>query len=156
MADVPIVDRTLDSDDRRRYPRALRLRISSTLHDTDGSESLRLEVSDVPVGAVLSDGVNTFTATTGNTTVDVTSWALSSLSITPPADSDVDFTLTVTATATESAGGDTAVKSDTIDVQVTAVADQPTLTVPSTITVDEDTNSATFAITLRTAGYRWQ
>ena len=57
-----------------------------------------------------------------------------------------DFALTVTATATEAENGDAAVNSDTITVEVTAVADQPTLTVPSTITVDEDTQSADFAI----------
>ena len=59
--------------------------------------------------------------------------------MTPPADSDDDFALTVTATATEAANGDRATRVDSINVEVTAVADQPTLTVPSTITVDEDT-----------------
>ncbi len=120
--------------------------IVSALADTDGSETLRLEVSDVPVGAVLSDGVNTFISTVGNTKIDVTFWTLTNLAITPPLDSDIDFLLTVTATATESANGDAAVNTDSIAIQVTAVADQPSLTVPSTITVDEDTQSAAFTI----------
>jgi hypothetical protein len=120
--------------------------ISSSLTDTDGSETLTLEINDVPVGATLTDGSSTFTATAGNTTVDVSDWSLSNLSVTAAEDSDVDFTLKVTATATEDANGDESSRSDTIDVEVTAVADQPNLTVPSTITVDEDTNSAGFSV----------
>ncbi len=120
--------------------------ISASLTDTDASESLSLEISQVPVGATLTDGVNTFTATNGNTTVDVTSWNLTNLSITPPADSDVDFGLMVTATATEAANGDQNSRTDTIHVEITAVADQPTLTVPATVTVNEDTYSGAFAI----------
>src|SRR5437879_97758 len=43
-----------------------------------------LVVSAIPVGAVLSDGHgNSFTATAGNTSVDVHNWNLSSLTITP-------------------------------------------------------------------------
>ena len=120
--------------------------ISSALNDTDGSESLTLEINDVPVGATLTDGTHTFSAAAGNTSVDVTDWTLTNLSVTPPANSDVDFALTVTATATEGENSDQSTRTDTINVAVTAVADQPTLTVPSTITVDEDTQSAAFAI----------
>ena len=105
-----------------------------------------ITVADVPVGAELTDGTNSFVASTGNTSVDVTTWALGNLTITPPANSDQDFTLQITATATEAANLDQSQKIDTINVEVTAVADQPTLTVPSTITVDEDTQSAPFAI----------
>ena len=112
--------------------------VSSSLSDTDGSETLRLEVSGIPVGAMITDGLASFTATSGNSTVDITSWALSSLTITPPADSDADFVLTVTATATEAANGDQAVKSDAMTVEVAAVADRPTLTVPSSIVLDEE------------------
>ena len=64
-----------------------------------------------------------FTATTGNTTVDITTWTLTNLTVTPPADSDVDFALTVTATATEIANGDQVSRVDSINVKVTAVAD---------------------------------
>ena len=71
---------------------------------------------------------------------------LSNLSITPPPDRDDDFTLTVTATATEAENADHARTVDTIDVEVTAVADRPVLTVPSTVTVDEDSQSAIFGI----------
>ncbi len=120
--------------------------ISSTLHDTDGSETLQLIISGVPAGTTLTDGSQTFVGTSGTTTVDVTNWDLNNLTLTPASNSDQDFTLTVTATATESANSDQAVNTDTIDVEVTAVADVPNLTVPSTIVVDEDSESATFAI----------
>ncbi len=94
----------------------------------------------------MSDGFYLFTGSSGNTSIDVTSWDWNNLTITPPANSDADFTLSVTATESEVANGDQAIRTDTIDIEVTAVADQPTLTVPATVTVAEDTNSATFAI----------
>ncbi len=65
-----------------------------TARDSDGVQSL--VVSGIPVGAVLTDCTNTFIATSGNTSVDVKSWNLSNLKITPP--NDTNFTLTVTAT----------------------------------------------------------
>ena len=120
--------------------------ISSSLRDSDGSETLKLEIGDVPAGVQLSDGNNSFTGTPGNTTVDVTNWELDRLTIVPPADSDQDFVLTVTATAIEQVNSDVATRSDTIDVEVTARADQPTLTVPATVTVDEDTQTAVLSI----------
>ena len=55
-----------------------------------------LVVSGIPAGAVLTDGTNCFMATSGNTSIDVKSWNLSNLKITPP--NDTNFILTVTAT----------------------------------------------------------
>ena len=46
--------------------------IAGALTDTDGSETLALTISSIPVGAVLSDGTNTFTAVSGSTTATVT------------------------------------------------------------------------------------
>ena len=83
--------------------------MTSALQDTDGSESLTLEVANIPVGATLSDGVNTFVSSPGNTTATITGWNLTNLSVTPPANSDQDFTLTVRATAEEAANSDQAV-----------------------------------------------
>ncbi len=145
VADVPslTVPSTVTTDEDTH---SASFAVSTALQDTDGSETLRLEVSDIPIGATLTDGTNLFTATLGSTTADITSWSLASLTVTPPAHSDVDFTLSVTSTATEAANGDVAQNSDTINIHVTAVADQPTLTVPSTIMVNEDTASASFTI----------
>ncbi len=116
--------------------------IAAAATDMDGSETITLVISDVPLGATISDGAFTFVASLGNTAVDVTNWNWSSLTVTPPANSDTNFTLAVTATATEAANSDQNSKSDTIAVEVTAVADQPNLTVPATVAVNEDTQSA--------------
>src|SRR3954447_16438792 len=73
---------------------AIALSIGAALTDTDGSESLvSLVVSAIPVGVKLSDGAggHSFTATAGNTSVDINGWTLGSLKVSPPANSDVDF-----------------------------------------------------------------
>ncbi|WGM40072.1 VCBS domain-containing protein [Caulobacter sp. NIBR1757] len=102
---------------------AIALTVSAGLADTDGSETLTLEVSDIPVGATLSDGTHSFTATAADRTVDIAGWTLSSLTITPPADSDADFTLTLRAQSRETVGGDVAWNTDSIRVTVNAVAE---------------------------------
>src|SRR5262249_25770058 len=108
---------------------AIALSISPALTDTDGSEHLTLQVSAIPVGATLSDGSHSFTSTAGNTAVDVTGWALGSLTVTPPTNSDADFALTVTATSTEISNGDSASTVASLPVMVAALADAPTLVV---------------------------
>ena len=114
--------------------------ISAALTDTDGSETLSITISDIPAGCTISDGTNTFTATSGSTTVDVTNWDLDSLTYTA---SDVSSSgsineLTVTATATEGANGDTASVSETITVTINtapvAVADQAVINMPDSTT----------------------
>ena len=97
---------------------AISLDVFAALTDADGSETLAIVVSAIPVGATLSDGMNSFAATSGITSVDVASWNLPALTITPPAGSGVDFSLTVTATSTESANSDTESTAGTIDVTV--------------------------------------
>ena len=99
------------------------LTISTGLTDTDGSESIDLAIEDVPVGATLTDGINTFTASGANTTADITGWDLGNLTVQAPPDSDADFTLQVVSTTTESANGDTAETRADIDVTITAVTD---------------------------------
>jgi VCBS repeat-containing protein len=117
---------------------AIALDVAAALVDTDGSETLSLQIGAIPVGATLSDGSHSFTATAGNTAVDVTGWTLASLTVTPPADSDGDFALTVTATSTEASNGDAATTTASLPVTVTAVADAPALTV-APATGNEDT-----------------
>ncbi|MFB9270148.1 Ig-like domain-containing protein [Bradyrhizobium erythrophlei] len=72
--------------------------ITATVNSLPGhSNSVQsLVVSGIPVGAVLTDGTNSFMATSGNTSIDVKSWSLSNLKITPP--NDTNFILTITAT----------------------------------------------------------
>ena len=96
--------------------------ISAALTDTDGSETLTLEISGIPEGAVLSDGNgNTFTATDAENTVDVSDWDFAHLSITPPEGAS-DFDLEVTATSTEQSTGESATQSQTLSVDITNAA----------------------------------
>ncbi|MEZ4675855.1 MAG: hypothetical protein R2932_16645 [Caldilineaceae bacterium] len=80
VADAPLLaaaDKSGDED----TPISLATAITATLVDTDTSEVLSLvELSGIPDGHTVSDGSNSFTASGGNGTVDITGWALSSLS----------------------------------------------------------------------------
>ena len=81
-------------------------KVTTSLVDTDGSESLSLKVSGVPAGAVLSDGAgHTFTATAANGTTSLDGWNLSTLTIKPAPYTSGTFNLTLTATSTEVLGG---------------------------------------------------
>jgi len=97
--------------------------ISASLNDTDGSESLKIEIADIEAGATISDGTNSFTATSGSTTVDVTNWNLNTLYYSTNTSGPRTDTLTIQAIATEGSNGDTAVTSQNLDV--TILADTP-------------------------------
>ena len=120
--------------------------IRSYYVDPDGSESLAVVISAVPVGATLTDGTNTFTATVGTTSVDVSAWTLALITVQAPANSDSEFALTVTATATEATPTSTdltvatltASTVQTIAVRVDAVADAPNLAAFASVTTNED------------------
>ena len=87
--------------------------ITATVNSLPGhSNSVQsLVVSGIPVGAVLTDCTNSFTATSGNTSIDVKSWNLSNLKITLP--NDTNSTLIVTATDQD---GNTASASELVKV----------------------------------------
>ena len=91
--------------------------IISALTDTDGSESLTLSISQIANGAVLSDGVNSYTALSDNATVDVTGWNLDNIQVTP-AKGSPDFNLQVTATSTEASNGDVATTTQSISIEI--------------------------------------
>ena len=104
---------------------AIELNIDAALTDTDGSETLAIEIQNIPEGAVLSDGMNSFTANSSENTVDITGWDIDSLSITPVANSDADFDLVVQATSTEQSNSDVSSVSATLNVVVNSVNDAP-------------------------------
>jgi hypothetical protein len=87
--------------------------INSRAGDTNSLASLM--VSAIPVGATLSDGTHSFKATSGNTSVDVHAWNLSSLTIAPA--NDANFTLTATATEKD-AEGDTSVAATATELVI--------------------------------------
>ncbi|HEY9204170.1 MAG TPA: Ig-like domain-containing protein [Sulfurimonas sp.] len=85
------------------------LNISSSLVDIDGSESLDIVLNDIPAGFILSDGTNSFTADSSNSSVNITNWSLSSLVLTTSnVDATTTYTLNVVATSTEASNGDSA------------------------------------------------
>ncbi|HHF3111409.1 TPA: tandem-95 repeat protein [Vibrio diabolicus] len=92
--------------------------IKTSLNDKDGSESLKVTLTGLPVGAILSDGNSSITVATIDEELDVTSWALDTLTVTPPAGSHDDFTINLTATSTERANGDSAESNLAINVVV--------------------------------------
>ncbi|VXB26791.1 hypothetical protein PSEUDO8BK_10917 [Pseudomonas sp. 8BK] len=99
--------------------------ITAGLVDTDGSETLVINIAGLPEGAILSDGTRVFTASAGNTIADVSGWTLNNLSLTPPQNFNGTLNLSVTATATEQANGDQAIATQNLVVTVHPVNDAP-------------------------------
>ena len=115
---------------------AIALPISSSLVDTDGSETLTLQVTGVPAGATLNNGTDA-----GGGTWNLDESDLSGLTILNDPDDDSDFTISVTATSTEDNDGSViTLGPDDIDITVRAVADAPAVVVTSVVTQDEDDN----------------
>ncbi|GLU36410.1 retention module-containing protein [Pseudomonas sp. NBRC 100443] len=113
-------------------------KVNAALVDTDGSETLKVSIGSIPLGAVLSDGTLSFTAGADKTSVDVTGWDLGKLTITPPQDFNGSFQLQVSATASETANGDQATSSQTLTVQVHPVNDAPVFTSAASQSTVED------------------
>ncbi|MGO4159005.1 beta strand repeat-containing protein [Cupriavidus sp. YAF13] len=104
---------------------AIALNLGATVNGLAGdSNSLAsLVVSAIPVGATLSDGSHSFTASAGHTAVDVHGWTLGSLTITPT--SDANFTLSMAATTADGEGNLSTTTTATEAVMVNPLA--PTL-----------------------------
>ena len=106
-----------------------------------GDEIVGVTISGVPNGALLSAGINN-----GDGTWTLTEAQLDGLTITPPDSSNANFNIGVTVTSMD--GDDLAETTQSLSVSVTAVADKPTLNVPSQIiaegldAVDLDIQSA--------------
>ncbi|MDW3097529.1 MAG: hypothetical protein R8J41_05475 [Alphaproteobacteria bacterium] len=116
--------------------------VSASLTDTDGSETLAVTISAIPEGAVLTDGANTFTASSGNTSVDVSGWDMDGMSITTPDNFTGTAALQVTATSTESEGGATASTSTTLNVYVENVEEAATDMALDSTTIAENAAGA--------------
>ncbi len=123
VADAPVL---IVSDATGAEDSAIALSISATSVDTTS-----VTLSGVPAGAVLSAGTDNGDGTWTLDAVD-----LSALTLTPPADFNGAITVDVTATAID--GTDTASSLASFTVNVTAVADAPTI-VAAAVTGDEDT-----------------
>lgn len=135
VADAPLIQ-TLNSTGGSAgfEDQPIKLTIRPKLVDRDGSETLTVDISDVPTGATFIDGSNNNVGTDqGGGRWTFTEAELADLHIIPPLHNSNDFTLTVTAIATEttlySVAGEveTATSSATINVEVIGVADTPDL-----------------------------
>jgi hypothetical protein len=131
------------------------LSISSALTDTDGSETLSIEISGLPQGFNLSDGTNTYSGSP----VSIPAASLSSLALIPLAGFAGSVALSVTATATE--GDSVSSVTETLGVTFGEVAVQPVLSVlnatgseDSTIplTINASASSAGDAVSVTIAG----
>ncbi|WP_231856721.1 Ig-like domain-containing protein, partial [Thalassospira sp. MCCC 1A02491] len=117
VADAPTLD---VSDASGNEDSAIALDIDAGL--TDSSEVLSVTISGVPDGATLSAGTDN-----GDGTWTLTLDQLEGLTITPADDFSGSFDLGVTATSAD--GDDVATTTGSITVDVSAVADAPTLDV---------------------------
>ena len=100
LADAPAIS-TLDAQGTQRVVTDAADSYTAALVDVDGSESLFIELT-VTVGHTISDGTSSFTATAGNSKVDVSSWNSSNL--TYLADDVGVFPVGVRAVATDTDG----------------------------------------------------
>ncbi|MCF7545801.1 Ig-like domain-containing protein, partial [Pseudomonas petrae] len=111
---------------------AIKISVGTALVDTDGSESLSgLTVGGIPVGAVLTDGKNSYTSIpTGDGKVVIDGWDLTKLTLTPPADFNGPITLQVSSTSTELTG-QKATTTESLTVNVAPVNDAPVVNAAS-------------------------
>ena len=124
---------------------AIPLGLSSTLIDSDGSETLTLSLSGIPAGFSLTDGTNSLTA--DGSAVDISSWSLTNITLTPATNHETGFALTLSSTATETVDGDSAATSKTIHVDLLAAQDAAVISGDDSGSVTEDAAS-----TLTTSG----
>jgi hypothetical protein len=92
-------------------------RIEASLQDTDGSETLKVELLGLPAGSVVTDGVHSVTVGTG-CAVDVTGWDLANLGFQPASSCAGTVKLQVRATSIEASNGSTASVTQDITVKV--------------------------------------
>ena len=102
--------------------------VEAGLSDEDGSESLVLTLTGLPIGAVLTDGVNRFVSSPDHLTLSLVGWNVAALQLAPPADFNGRIELQLQATAIEVSTGTRATTTQTIAIVVDAVADDPQLT----------------------------
>ncbi|MEO0637559.1 MAG: DUF4347 domain-containing protein [Pseudomonadota bacterium] len=94
----------------------------------DGPWTASLTISGLPVDVTISDGTNSFTATSGNTSVDVSAWTVEAITATPPANSDADISFTLDASYTDTITSEVVTDSADVEFRIRAVADAGTVT----------------------------
>jgi VCBS repeat-containing protein len=92
--------------------------IAASLTDLDNSESLAVRITAIPLGATLTDGIHSFTASAGSTTAEVSTWDLTHLALVPPDGLVGPVSLQVSATSTEASNGDSNTVTTQIDLNI--------------------------------------
>ena len=119
VADTPeLTTENITSLEDTKIP--INIHVNTT--DTDGSETAYVIIDGIPNGAILSAGINN---NDGSWTLTLDE--LNDLTLSPIENSDTDFTLTITAVSVD--GSSTTTLQETLDINLIAVADAPTLTV---------------------------
>ena len=102
----PDVPTLVAADTTGQELQPIALNISAGLMDTDGSETLGINIAGIPLGGTLSAGTDN-----GDGSWALTPEELTGLTFTPPL-GDLTYHFTVTATATENDGSTSAVSSE--------------------------------------------
>ena len=125
--------------------------VTVSVADPDSESLVSLVASGLQSGTVLSDGVHVFVATTTATSVDITTWNLSALSMTPPHNFNGIYNIDLTLTSKENSTGETATNVVTLPVSVIAINDSP-VAVSDSVSITENNSSVTGNVILAGVG----
>jgi large repetitive protein len=142
IADIPVLKVVPSIGGASGYEdQPIRLSISVTLPDGDGSETYVVRLSGQPAGSVYTNAAGTPIGTNlGGGVWEFTPAQLAVAHIIPPLNSSNDFSIGVEAIITDTGPTGSSVVSvtGTLSINVIGVADQPTVVTPVTITSAED------------------
>ena len=131
IADIPTLNPSYTTTTYNEDELSPALTLAPSTPDTDGSEVLTVVASGIATGGTLTDGTNTFTASSVNNSIDISSWDLGQIQFMAPQHSDFDQTVTYTVTTTEP-NGDSQSVSQVIAYNINAAADAPNLSTTDT------------------------
>ncbi|QMV37246.1 hypothetical protein F6X00_13460 [Vibrio vulnificus] len=104
--------------------------------DTDGSETLVVNISGLPAGAKFTDGKSVLVSDGESSEYSVTGWDLDNIFVLPPSGSSDDFTIHIDAISSENDSNSSAHNSTQIDVNVHENA--PTIAINDRAVTQED------------------
>ncbi|MBY7713226.1 VWA domain-containing protein [Vibrio vulnificus] len=104
--------------------------------DTDGSETLVVNISGLPAGTKFTDGKSVLVSDGESSEYSVTGWDLDNIFVLPPSGSSDDFTIHIDAISSEKDSNSSAHNSTQIDVNVHENA--PTITINDRAVTQED------------------
>lgn len=140
VADVPTLSVANATGNEDGGPIAIS--VTSTLTDTDGSETLTFVIKDLPPGFVPTVGINN-----GDGSWSLSAAQIASLAITPPAHFSGDATYTIVAISTEREG-DSSIHTVTGNIHVNAAADAPQIVYRDIAGTEDSSTSLNFGIAL--------